>query len=266
MENVITLQFKITSRSTLFILIVFFLCWHPRFLGSETLTLTTYYPAPYGGYASLLTTGQTLLARNGGAVGIGTATTGSAKLSVMPTPGNAGRVGIGTNNPDAPLEIFAGGLPGPGYVIKFNSNNPIEYANDTGIGHPGDGQISLIANGGDRLHVTDSRVGIGMIPSGPGPMLTVNGDMAVNRDLSIAGSLTGLCRMVDYGVNWGTQGFVYCNSNEKVVAWYGNGDAKKGIIYTGEAGCKMFPPTQECYMWISVGADRSGKMLCCRIN
>lgn len=41
-------------------------------MGAETFTMTTYYPAPYGGYASLLTTGQTLLARDGGKVGIGT--------------------------------------------------------------------------------------------------------------------------------------------------------------------------------------------------
>lgn len=40
-------------------------------LGSETLTLTTYYPAPYGAYAAMLTTQQTLLARDGGSVGIG---------------------------------------------------------------------------------------------------------------------------------------------------------------------------------------------------
>ena len=39
---------------------------------SESLTITTYYPAPYGGYSRLLTTDTTLLARNTGSVGIGT--------------------------------------------------------------------------------------------------------------------------------------------------------------------------------------------------
>lgn len=34
--------------------------------------MTTYYPAPYGGYVSLLTTGQTILARDAGLVGVGT--------------------------------------------------------------------------------------------------------------------------------------------------------------------------------------------------
>jgi len=42
--------------------------------GSETLQITTYYPAPYGGYTRLLTTDTTLLARDSGNVGIGTNT------------------------------------------------------------------------------------------------------------------------------------------------------------------------------------------------
>ena len=57
-------------------LLLFVVCAFYEIAGSETLTMTTYYPAPYGGYASLLTTGQTLLARDGGSVGIGTPTPG----------------------------------------------------------------------------------------------------------------------------------------------------------------------------------------------
>ncbi|MDA8242901.1 MAG: hypothetical protein M0025_02135 [Elusimicrobia bacterium] len=59
-----------------------FVCWHPGFIGSETLTLTTYYPAPYGGYVSILTTSQTILARDGGNVGVGTGAP-AAKLHVV---------------------------------------------------------------------------------------------------------------------------------------------------------------------------------------
>lgn len=46
-------------------------CIFPPSLGSETLTLTTYYPAPFAAYSSLLTTGRTLLARDGDNVRIG---------------------------------------------------------------------------------------------------------------------------------------------------------------------------------------------------
>ncbi len=41
----------------------------------ETLTITTYYPSPYGSYNQLTTTGNTYLATSSGSVGIGTAST-----------------------------------------------------------------------------------------------------------------------------------------------------------------------------------------------
>ena len=53
----------------------------PGFLLAEEMTMTTYYPAPYGGYNSILTTGNTFLARDGGNVGIGT-NSPSTKLHV----------------------------------------------------------------------------------------------------------------------------------------------------------------------------------------
>lgn len=42
-------------------------------LNSETMTLTTYYPSPAGIYKLLTSTQRTVLARDGGNVGIGTA-------------------------------------------------------------------------------------------------------------------------------------------------------------------------------------------------
>ena len=53
----------------------------PTQAGNETLTLETYYPAPYGIYNEFTTTGQTVLATEGGYVGIGTTAPG-AKLEV----------------------------------------------------------------------------------------------------------------------------------------------------------------------------------------
>lgn len=52
----------------LLIISLLFLAWRPIFLESETLKITTYYPAPYGGYNRLLTTGRTELARESGEV------------------------------------------------------------------------------------------------------------------------------------------------------------------------------------------------------
>jgi hypothetical protein len=42
------------------------------YLGSETVSLTTYYPAPSGVYTRIITTADTYLARDGGMVGVGT--------------------------------------------------------------------------------------------------------------------------------------------------------------------------------------------------
>lgn len=54
-------------------------------LMSESLTLTTYYPAPSGVYNKMITTDAAYLARDGGNVGVGTTAPG-AKLEVA---GNA---------------------------------------------------------------------------------------------------------------------------------------------------------------------------------
>lgn len=71
-SGTITVRFKF-SRVKFFLLVAFFFfVWRPGFLGgSEILKLTTYYPAPYGGYVKFLVNGDTLLARDGGVVGIG---------------------------------------------------------------------------------------------------------------------------------------------------------------------------------------------------
>jgi hypothetical protein len=69
-------------------------------LSSETLTMTTTYPAPVGVYNQIVTTGNsgtipadTTLARNAGNV-------------VLAPPSNAlGRVGVGTGSPTAKLDV-----------------------------------------------------------------------------------------------------------------------------------------------------------------
>lgn len=87
-----------------------------RELGSESVTLTTYYPAPSGIYTRMITTGDTYLARDGGVVGIGTASP-SGKLHVL---GNvfveSGKVGIGTTSPAATLDVEGGNLKVGGSV------------------------------------------------------------------------------------------------------------------------------------------------------
>jgi|CXWL01.1.fsa_nt_gi hypothetical protein len=69
-------------------------------LGSESVTVNTYYPAPSGVYTRLITTSNTLLARDNGNVGVGVANPQS-KLSV------AGGIQIGFD-PAACTPVKAG--------------------------------------------------------------------------------------------------------------------------------------------------------------
>jgi hypothetical protein len=73
---------------------------------AETVTISTYYPSPYGSYQQLDTTNLTSLATAGGNV-----------LMV----GGGGNVGIGTNNPAAKLHVEAGGAIRPRFVSPTDS-------------------------------------------------------------------------------------------------------------------------------------------------
>lgn len=61
---------KIARIFTAFLFLM--LCMCVAGIAEETITLTTYYPAPYGAYEELTTTGNTNLATTSGNVGIGT--------------------------------------------------------------------------------------------------------------------------------------------------------------------------------------------------
>lgn len=86
-------------------------------LASESFTLTTYYPAPSGVYARMITTDSAWLARDSGRVGIRTrdpqavldvagtaALRGSAATTGLQVT-EAGRVGVGTTSPDSELSV-----------------------------------------------------------------------------------------------------------------------------------------------------------------
>ena len=69
-------------------------------VASESVTLTTYYPAPSGVYSQMITTGNTWLSRDGGGVEIGTA-------AVPPVGG----LGFGAANPT---------ISAPSYIVIPN--------------------------------------------------------------------------------------------------------------------------------------------------
>jgi hypothetical protein len=227
-EHRIIIEFRLTRRKVLALLAAFFLCWHPAMLGSETLTLTTYYPAPYGGYARLLTTDQTLLARDGGNVGIGVTTPG-VKLDVAQHEairvGNAYLSSGGDYVHLANHEWYK--VPGgwqvtgtPGALIQISGQN-----------------ITFYRHNGAGSHAASASI-------------DANGDWTLN------GMLSGLCRRVNYGTTLtGT-----CGVKERIAGYYANPGGAAPIygIFVDESGA---PKGR-----MRLNGDWQGQMICCKIN
>jgi len=219
---------------------------------SETLNITTYYPAPYGGYVSLLTTNNTYLARDAGSVGIGTASPG-AKLDVrggdaiVSTGGNAFRAYYTTGGTN-----YHGSLNWYGLQLGNNGANYI-VAGRTATG----GTLQFVVNntsdfptinGTTAMYINSAgNVGIGI---GPSYKLDVNGDVR------ILGTLRGLCtwRYDNGGYYWHG-----CAGGEWIMGY-----SPTGWDYEGVCGGRA--ENGLC----SYGGTRlvptNGYMLCCRIQ
>lgn len=65
----IVLKVKFTAKHLFLLIAIALFAWRPGVLNSaQSMTMTSYYPAPYGGYNKLLTTGDTYLGDTYGAV------------------------------------------------------------------------------------------------------------------------------------------------------------------------------------------------------
>jgi hypothetical protein len=105
----------------IFFIFIFLLL--PLMVSAEDITITTYYPSPYGSYDELQTANNTYLATGGGFVGIGN-TTASEKLDVT---GNVRATGMITGN----VVRANNGFQGRGIVNQIMSASPntdINYA------------------------------------------------------------------------------------------------------------------------------------------
>lgn len=262
-ENIVTIQFKFTRDKALLLMALFFLCWQPRVLNSETLTLTTYYPAPYGGYVSLMTTGQTLLARDGGNVGVGmgSGVFPTQRFQVNPPGANtfvvdsAGNVGYGTANPSGRMDLrfpTSGGMqvsdnsaPDTQSYAPFGVTRSASGADQAYIGLTKQGTYpwAIGVAGNNRMIIGASEAGTKIIRS---PLFGV----------TPAGLITDVCR---------TQAFSYgainscTGANERVIAQYGTGNCYAGLLFLGgnvNDGSRWIPHYEQ---------GCSGTMLCCKI-
>ncbi len=230
-------KIKFSRKNTLPLLVLFFLCWHPGFIGSESLTLTTYYPAPYGGYVSLLTTQNTILTRDGGnlSVGNGAAT---SKLHVF---GNSNITG----------NAIVAGSSSQGQTYLTNSDM---YFNNTGHSHTSIGNAwgnAAIENASNfnTLMILGRSGGLGGVRS-----VSIWDRLDVNGDLYVTGNIMNVCSRVGYSVG----GTVNCPAGKSVVGFMGDGVARvTGFLPGGST-------TSNWGTFIVLGEDWGGTMVCCK--
>lgn len=210
-ETVLRLELRLTRPQAIAALTMALMTWYAPELGSENVVLTTYYPAPSGIYTRMITTNETLLARDGGNVAVGSAV-GGAKFSVM-----NGNVGVGTTNPDNLLEVQQSGGAENGIEIQFDNqsarlrwHDPGDYWYSAGI-HRGDAgkfKINYGGNVGAANHFVMNTSGrVALQHNNPQADLDVNGEVVVGRYVGAIG--TGRCVQVTYN----TTGTTPCGAN-----------------------------------------------------
>ena len=140
-------------------------------LASESVTLTTYYPAASGVYSQLIVTQNSFFSRDAGCLEIGTAAIaavpiGTAKLVVM-----NGAVSVGTTNPDAsfgtaaPAELSVFGLTGGNVDLMVNGRMRTGDAGLSGgiwLNNPNTQFVGQIADTTGGTHFALQNNGIGL--------------------------------------------------------------------------------------------------------
>ncbi len=201
-------------------------------LGSESVTLTTYYPAPSGVYTNMITTGNTYLARDSGNVAIGaTSATGKLEVKVAGNGTSAFRLLAGAN---AFLDVTPKLVGGRSQTVLDAANRDVVIQNGTGY------------------------VGIGT--TAPDRKLHVAGDVRVDN-----GNLYPGC----YWKTFGYTASVYCNdiTNERVltVDYFETASAGTGTYAPNlTLGAPAFGGnTGDTITYIQ---QITGRMMCCRVH
>lgn len=134
-------------------------------LATESVTLSSFLPAPSGVYGQLLTTGSAYLARD-----------------------SDGRVGIGTSGPTAKLDVAQ--------TIRFGAaRGDLSQINGSpAIGSHGAYPFVLAVNGAEQVRVSVAgNLGVGT--TNPGTKLEINGNLSFT---SSGGGYAKICQDVAY--------------------------------------------------------------------
>lgn len=155
-EKTFVIKLEIPRLNARWALVALFLTLGAGDLASESVTLTTYYPAPSGVYTQMITTDNTWLARDTAAAGVSVGTTQTVqagdKMIVM-----GGNVGIGTTDPNNTLQITGTG----GGTIDLLVNGRIQ----TGDGGNAGG---IWLSNGNNMFVGQNGTNVGFWTAGVG--------------------------------------------------------------------------------------------------
>lgn len=175
----ITIKLKLSAKYIFAAIALALFVWRPAILESSSITMTSYYPAPYGGYNQLLTTGQSflgdsgeygkvnakpgkentavMLGRNGGRVCVGSSTAGSSLCSTNSGSGQPSRLYVfGDTYAGYPISGTNAAFTTPGLEASgsFNTSGLTNLAEHRGIVRVGNynsssdngGQVGLMSN------------------------------------------------------------------------------------------------------------------------
>lgn len=245
------LRFEITlsPRSARGPLVALILALASSELGSQSVTLTTYYPAPSGVYGQLITSGNTFIARDGGSAVIGTPNAPSYALEVVAASGDqAWFHGVPGGRGEIIVDNAGGGWRS---VLAFAAAGVQQWQ----AGKDWDGTFFVLdaAHSRHALHTTAAgdlvfapQGGfVGVRNASPASALDVGGDGVITSRQRVA-----QCRTVNYGGN-GNPEIVSCGPGEYatnligVYSRYGSaGTNGIGTMYCcacPNSGCAALP-------------------------
>ncbi len=161
-ELTIHLDLSFKRRSFVTLLTSLVLLMTAAELGSESVTLTTYYPAPSGVYTQMITTGQTTLARTvGSSVSIGANYANNASNLAQLYVSNAGSaVGIyvGNGNVPAGQAYYEQDGPAGTHILINEAGTPVFAVASGGSAYLGAVPAS-IGGGKGYLYIDNTNTG-----------------------------------------------------------------------------------------------------------
>ncbi|TPW21072.1 MAG: hypothetical protein FD126_1050 [Elusimicrobia bacterium] len=204
-DKTVTIRLVIGRRELVGALVAALVLAHPAGLATEQLTMTTYYPSPYGVYQRLRSTQDAYLATDPSAspqrrVGIGTATparkldvAGDMQASDLYTTDGVQIQGLSGRNYFRDAE-GAGNLR-----VGAAWGMPGVYA-ETGVGVLGGASGASLQN--NTLFASPGG-NVGIATASPGYRLDIAGDTRVQGNLYLSGPIQNMCRSVwfSFGTN-----------------------------------------------------------------